>query len=73
MKIIVPAVIIGLIGGLLDEFTELHKIWCFIIGVAAFFVYVFIKSIFLTIKIKRISKGKKRIWLDQNGNIAGID
>lgn len=32
MKIVVPAVIIGLVGGLLDEFTELHKIWCFIRG-----------------------------------------
>lgn len=71
MKIVVPAVIIGLVGGLLDEFTELHKIWCFIIGLTAFFAYVFIKSIFQTIKVKRLSKDKKRVWFDQNGNITG--
>lgn len=53
MKWIVPAIIIGLVGGILDEVTDLHKVWCFLIGLVAFLLYVLIESIFVTIKIKR--------------------
>lgn len=69
MKWIVPAIIIGAVGGVLDGCTHLHKIWCFLIGVAAFVCFVFIKSIFTTAKIMRQTKGKKKIWIDQNNNI----
>ncbi len=70
MKWIIPAIIIGFVGGLLDEFTELHKIWCFLIGVVAFFLYVLIKSIFTTAKIMKETKGHDKIWIDQNNNIV---
>lgn len=46
MRWLVPAVIIGGVGGWLDTTTDLHKIWCFLIGVAAFYGFLFIKSIF---------------------------
>ena len=69
MKLLVPAIIIGLVGGILDEITDLHKIWCFLIGVGAFIFYLFIKSIFATIRVMKQSKGAKKIWLDQNNNI----
>lgn len=69
MKWIVPAIIIGFVGGVLDETTELHKIWCFLIGVLAFLLFVFVKSIISTIIIMRKAKGHKKIWLDQNNNI----
>ena len=59
MKFIVPAIIIGLVGGMLDEFTELHKIWCFLIGLVVFYLYVFIKSIFTTARIKNTNKHQK--------------
>lgn len=70
MKSIVPAVIIGLVGGILDTCTDLHKIWCLIFGIVAFYVFVFIKSIFITARIMRKTKGKKKIWLDQNNNVV---
>lgn len=70
MKWIVPAIIIGLVGGILDEYTQLHKVWCFIIGIAAFVCFLFIKSIFITARIRRQTKGKKRVWIDQNNNIV---
>lgn len=70
MKWIVPAIIIGLVGGILDEYTDLHKVWCFLIGVVAFFLYVFIKSIFTTKRIMKQTKGNKKIWIDQNNNVA---
>ena len=70
MKWIVPAIIIGLTGGILDECTQLHKVWCFLIGVAAFVCYVFIRSIFTTARIMRQTKGKKKVWIDQNNNIV---
>lgn len=73
MKWLVPAIIIGLVGGLLDKYTELHKVWCFLIGVAAFFLFVLIKSIFITARIRKQAKGHKKIWLDQNNNIARMD
>lgn len=73
MKWLVPAIIIGLVGGILDEYTELHKVWCFFIGVAAFFLFVLIKSIFITARIRKQAKGHKGIWLDQNNNIARMD
>lgn len=71
MKWLVPAIIVGLVGGILDEITDLHKFWCFLIGVGAFILYLFIKSIFTTIRIMRQTKGKgaKKVWLDQNKNI----
>lgn len=52
MKWIIPAIIIGLVGGVLDEVTDLHKVWCFFIGVGVFFAFVLIQSIITTIKIK---------------------
>lgn len=70
MKWIVPAIIIGLVGGMLDEFTNLHKFWCFLIGVGAFYLFVFIKSIFITARIMRKTKGKSKLWIDQNNNVA---
>lgn len=53
MKWIVPAVIIGLVGGMLDAYTDLHKIWCLLLGIVAFYIFVFIKSIFITARIMR--------------------
>lgn len=53
MKWIIPAIIIGFVGGLLDEFTELNKVWCFLIGVGAFLCFVFVEALIKTIKIKR--------------------
>lgn len=70
MKWIVPAIIIGLTGGLLDEYTQLHKVWCFIIGVAAFLCFLFIKSIITTARIMKQTKGKSKVWIDQNNNIV---
>lgn len=70
MKWIVPAIIIGLVGGILDEFTQLHKVLCFIIGIAAYLCFLFIKSMFTTARIMRQTKGKKKVWIDQNNNIA---
>lgn len=69
MKLTVPAIIIGLVGGMLDAYTNLHKIWCFLIGVGAFIVFLLIQSIIKTAIIMRKTKGAKRIWLDQNNNI----
>lgn len=69
MKWIIPAVIIGLVGGLLDSITTLGKFWCFLLGVAAYIVFVLLKSIITTAKIMRRTKGKKKIWLNQNNNI----
>lgn len=56
MKWIVPAIIIGLVGGVLDEVTGLHRVWCFLIGVVAFIIYVFMKSVVKTIILKSKSK-----------------
>ncbi len=69
MKWLVPAIIIGLVGGILDEATNLHKIWCFLIGVGAFFLFVFVQSLWTTAKIMRKTKGAKKIWIDQNNNL----
>mgnify|MGYP001129987866 CR=1 FL=1 len=68
MRWIVPAIIIGLVGGLLDHYTQLHKVWCFIIGVAAFICFLFIKSIFITARIMRQTKGKKKVF-KRNDNL----
>lgn len=73
MKYLVPAFIIGAVGGLLDGFTDLHRAWCFLIGVATFFLFVLVKSIFATFKIMRQTKSNKRIWIDQNNNIVKVD
>lgn len=70
MKWIVPAVIIGLVGGILDDRTDINKFWCFLIGVAAYLIFLLIKSLFITVKIMRSSKGKKKVWLDHNNNIV---
>ena len=70
MKWIVPAIIIGLVGGILDEYTQLHKVWCFVIGVFAFVCFLFIKSMFITAKIMKRTKGKNKVWIDQNNNIV---
>ncbi|GEM_PF-2416998 len=70
MKWMIPAIIIGLTGGILDEYTQLHKVWCFIISIVAFVCYLFIKSIFITVRIMRQTKGKKKVWIDQNNNIV---
>lgn len=69
MNWIVPAAIIGSVGGALDSLTELNKIWCLLIGVVAFSLFVFIKSIFTTARIMHQTKGKKTIRLDQDSNI----
>ena len=69
MKWIVPAIIIGLVGGVLDEVTDLHKVWCFLIGVGAFFLILFLKSIVVAASVMRKTRGAKKIWLDQNNNI----
>ena len=73
MKLLVPIVIVGVVGGLLDGFTDLHKIWCFLIGVVAFFLFVFIKSIFIAFRIMRENKGAKTIWIDQNNKVVKTD
>lgn len=70
MKWLMPAIIIGLVGGMLDEYTDLHKIWCFLIGVGAFLVYLLIGSLITTFKIMRKTKGAKKILLDQNNNVV---
>lgn len=72
MKWIVPAIIIGLTGGILDEFTELHKIWCFIIGIGVFLCFLFIKSVISTARIMRENKGKTKVRIDQNNNIVKV-
>lgn len=73
MKWIVPAIIIGAVGGLLDETTDLHKVWCFLIGVGAFYLFVFIKSILNTARIMRQTKGNSKIWIDQNNNVINCE
>lgn len=73
MKWIVPIVIIGLVGGIMDEITELNKVWCFLIGVAAFIVLLLIKSIFIAARIMLKTKGKKKIWIDQNNNVINSE
>ena len=60
MKFLVPAVIIGLVGGLLNSLTDWSKACCFLIGVAAFYLFVFVKSILITIRIMRKTKGEER-------------
>lgn len=69
MRWIIPVIIIGLVGGVLDKVTELSKVWCFLIGVAVFILLLFVKSIFVTIKVMRQTKGAKKVWIDQNNNI----
>ncbi len=39
MKMLLPVIIIGLVGGVLDTATDLHKALCFLIGVAAFIIF----------------------------------
>lgn len=73
MKWLVPAIIIGFIGGVFDEVTDLHKVWCFLIGVGTFIMFLFIKSIFITARIMRQTKGKKKLWIDQNNNVVKSD
>lgn len=68
MKWFVPAIIIGLVGGMFDEFTDLHKIWCFLIGIAAFFLFILVKSVIQTARTMKETKGRKKIWLDQDNN-----
>lgn len=70
MRLLGPIIVIGLVGGILDTTTGLSKIWCFLIGVAAFFLIVLVKSIFTTYRIMRETKGKNKIYIDQNNNIA---
>ncbi len=70
MRWIVPVVIIGLVGGMLYEFTTLHKIWCFLIGFGVLLFVLFMKSMITTARIMHQTKGKKRIWVDQNNNVV---
>lgn len=70
IKLLLPAIIIGLVGGMLDACTSLHKVWCFLLGVAAFFVFLLIQSVIKTVVIMKKTKGSKEIWLDQNNNIT---
>lgn len=69
MKWIVSAIVIGLVGGMLDEFTALHKVWCFLIGVGVLLFAAFVKSIITAARIMRQTKGNKKLWIDQNNNI----
>lgn len=69
MRWLVPALIIGFVGGVLDEATDLHKAWCFLIGVGVFVFYLFIKSVFITIRVMKETKGAKKIWIDQDNNV----
>lgn len=39
--------------------SPMHKVWRFLIGVATFFLYVFVKSIFITFRIMKQTKGHK--------------
>lgn len=73
MKWIIPATIIGLVGGVLNTVTDLHKVWCFLIGVAAFIVLLFIHSVIKTAKIMRKTKGAKKIWIDRDNNLVGME
>ena len=73
MKLLIPISIIGMVGGLIDGLTDLHKVWCFLIGVLTFYLLLFIKSIFTTIKIMKQTKGAKRVWIDQNNNVVKVD
>lgn len=66
MKWLLPAIIIGLVGGYLDAHTELHKVWCFLIGVGFFALYVFIKSVITTMRVMKQTKGAKAIKIDQH-------
>lgn len=70
MKWLLPAVIIGFTGGFLGAYTDLHWVWCFIIGALAFYVFLFVKSIFTTARIMRETKGSKKIWINQNNNVV---
>lgn len=72
MKWLIPAIIIGLVGGILDAYTGLHKVWCFLIGVGAFIMFLLIQSAIIATKIRREAKRKraKKIWIDQNNNIV---
>lgn len=69
IKLLLPAIIMGLVGGMLDTCTDLHKVWCFLFGVAAFFVFLLIQSVIKTAVIMKRTKGSKKICLDQNNNI----
>lgn len=73
MKYLVPAVIIGFVGGMLDTLTGLHKIWCFLIGVAIFCLFLLVKSAFTTNKILKQTKGARKVWLDKNNNVIKAD
>lgn len=73
MKWIIPAIIIGLVGGVLDAATDLHKAWCFLIGVAAFIVFLFIQSLIKTAQIMRKTKGVRKVRIDRDDNVVGIE
>ena len=73
MKWIIPAITIGLVGGVLNTVTDLHKAWCFLIGVAAFIVFLFILSVIKAAKLMRKTKCAKKIWLDRDNNIVGME
>ena len=62
MKWIIPPIIIGLVGGVLDHCTDLHKVWCFLIGVGAFLVWLLIESAIKTavILLKRRNANRAR-------------
>ncbi len=69
MRLIFPAIVIGLVGGCFDAYTDLHKVWCFLIGAGSFFLILFLKSIIVAASVMKKTKGAKKIWLDQNNNI----
>jgi len=73
MKWIIPAIIIGLVGGVLNTVTDLHKVWCFLIGVAAFIVFLFIQSLIKTAQIMRKTKGVRKVRIDRDNNVVGIE
>ena len=69
MKYYVPAIIIGLVGGILDACTDLHNVLSLLIGIGTFFLYVLIRSIFKTASIMKKTTGAKKIWIDNNNNV----
>lgn len=69
MKWVIPACVIGLVGGAFEALTNWHRVWCLLIGIGFWLLILFIKSVITTAKIMRETKGAKKIWIDQNNNV----
>ena len=69
LKWIVPAIFISAVGGILDTITDLHKIWCFLIGVLAFYVCLLLRSAWITLELfiqKRFADGLEQNFITNN-------